>query len=319
MWPGSVTARQGIRDLFNIRECNLPDTMIEVRGQPLISAIQQNIGSGIAVAIVSIPLSISVAVGSDVSPSMGCITMIWTGLICALLGGSHFNIVAPTVALSGLISSASLQYGQEVLPLLTVMAAVICMVIFLTNMDKLATFVPSSTMQGFKLAVCIIIVCNQINFALGLDNYPRLPSFVDNVIENLNHISETEWQAVVMFLSFLVGQIALTALIPRIPWSVVTVSTGIFFGYLSNVEGALSYKFRTLDSRYPGISLSIFSIPDLKPEYFEPETFYALFLNSISFAFVAVLQVVISAKYATTHPRRYTGAIDRLIAGLRTS
>jgi MFS superfamily sulfate permease-like transporter len=170
------------------------------------------------------------------------------------------------------------------------------MVIFMTNMDKLAIFVPSSTMQGFKLAVCVIIVCNQINFALGLNSFTRHPSFIDNVIENLNHINETEWQAVVMFSSFLIGQFALTALAPRVPWSVVTVTIGILFGYLSNIDGMLSYKFRTLDSRYPGLTLSIFSFPDLKPEYFEPATFYALFLNAISFAFVAVLQVVISAK-----------------------
>ena len=270
--------------------------MLEVRGEPLLTAIQRNAGSGIAVALVNIPLSISVAVGSDVSPSMGCITMIWTGLICAIIGGSHFNIFAPTVALSGLIQVASVQYGQDVLPLLTVMTGIMTMVIFFTNMDKLAVFVPSSTMLGFKLAVCIIIVCNQINFALGLDNYPRHPSFVDNVIENLNHIQETEWQALAMFFSFLLGQIGLTTLLPSVPWSVILVSVGVLLGYLSDVEGAMGYKIRTLDSRYPGLSLSIFSVPTFKPEYFEPQTLYALSLNAVSFSFVAVLQTVISAK-----------------------
>jgi MFS superfamily sulfate permease-like transporter len=102
-----------------------------------------------------------------------------------LLGGSQFNIVAPTVALSGLIQVASVQYGQEVLPLLTIMTGVATMIIFLTNMDKLALFVPSNTMQGFKLAVCVIIVCNQINFALGLDNYPRHASFVSFIVSSV--------------------------------------------------------------------------------------------------------------------------------------
>jgi hypothetical protein len=77
---------------------------------------------------------------------------------------------------------------------------------------------------------------------------------------------------------------------------VVLVSLGILLGFLSEVEGVMSYKIRTLDSRYPGLTLSIFSVPDIKPEYFEPQTFYSLFLNAISFAFVAVLQTVISAK-----------------------
>ncbi len=222
--------------------------------------------------------------------------MIWAGLICAVIGGSHFNIVGPTVALSGLISAASIQYGEDVLPLLAMMSGMLSLLVFFTNMDKLALFVPSNTMQGFKLAVGIIIAGNQINFALGLDNYPRHPSFLDNLIENLSHLAETEWQAVLMFFSFLLGQIALSRFIPNIPWSIVMVCIGILCGYLTNTEGFSGYKIRTLDSRYPGLTLSIFSLPNFKPEFFAPQTLYALSFNAVSISFVAILETVISAR-----------------------
>jgi SulP family sulfate permease len=270
--------------------------MLDAHGEPLLTSMYRNLASGITVALINIPLSISVAVASDVSPSMGCITMIWAGLICAVIGGSHFNIVGPTVALSGLISSASVQYGEGVLPLLAMMTGILSLLVFITNMDKLALFVSTNTMQGFKLAVGIIIAGNQINFALGLDNYPRHPSFLDNLIENLSHIGETEWQAVVMFFSFLLGQIALSRLVPNVPWSIVLVCIGILCGYLTNIEGFSGYKIRTLDSRYPGLTLSIFSLPEFKPEFFAPQTLYVLSFNAMSISFVAILETVISAK-----------------------
>ena len=270
--------------------------MFEFRGEPLLTTIKQNLGPGITVALVNIPLSISLAVASDASPAMGCVTAIWAGSICAFFGGSQFNIVGPTGALSGLLSIASVQHGQDVLPLLAIMSGFLSILVFASNMDKLALFVPSNTMQGFTIAVSIIIACNQINFALGLDKLPRHPSFVDNVVENLSHIQDTEWQAVVMFISFLAGQVTLGKLFPRIPWAVVMSCIGIFLGYLSGTDGIMGYKIRTLDSRYPGLSLSLFDIPSFRPEYFVPQTLYALTLTSLSITFVAILETLISAK-----------------------
>ena len=71
---------------------------------------------------------------------------------------------------------------------------------------------------------------------------------------------------------------------------------GILLGYLSGIEGLMSYKIRTLDSRYPSLTLSLFNIPNFKPDYFVPQTFYVLFLNALSITFVAILETLISAK-----------------------
>jgi SulP family sulfate permease len=254
----------------------------EVRGEPIWTAMQRNFGSGVTVALVNVPLSISLAVASDASPAMGCITVIWAGTICAFFGGSHYNIVGPTGALSGLLSIASVQYGQDCLSLLAIMAGLLSLI--------------ANTMQGFTVAVAIIIACNQINFALGLDKMTRHPSFVDNIFENLSHIGETELPAVVMFISFLVGQMFLSKTLPKIPWAIVMVVIGIICGYVSSIEGVLGYKIRTLDSRFPGLTLSLFSIPTFKSDYFVPNTFYELFLSSLSISFVAILETLISAK-----------------------
>jgi SulP family sulfate permease len=270
--------------------------MLKVRGEPIFIALQRNVRPGITVALMNIPLSISLAVASDASPVMGCITSIWAGTICAFFGGSHYNIVGPTGALSGLLSVAAVQFGQDCLPLLAIMAGMLSMIVVSTNMDKLALLVPANTMQGFKIAVAVIIAFNQINFALGLDKVTRHSTLVENVVESLNHSSETEWQAVFMFLSFFVGHVTLWRIFPLIPWSIVMAVIGIICGYVSGIDGAISYKIRTLESRHPDLTLKLFSISTFKSDYFVPATFYQLCLSSLSISFVSVFEALISAK-----------------------
>ena len=64
--------------------------------------IKRNWKSGITVSLVSIPLSISLAVAANSTPIMGIITAFWAGLIASILGGSNYNIVGPTEALKTL-------------------------------------------------------------------------------------------------------------------------------------------------------------------------------------------------------------------------
>jgi SulP family sulfate permease len=75
------------------------DTKIPtIRGRPFFQEIAANAKSGATVALVSLPLSISLAIAADASPVQGIITACWAGLVSAIAGGSHYNIVGPTGA-----------------------------------------------------------------------------------------------------------------------------------------------------------------------------------------------------------------------------
>jgi SulP family sulfate permease len=71
----------------------------------MLQKLKQNWKSGLTVSLVSIPLSVSLAVASGADPTMGIITAIWAGLIASIFGGSNFNIVGPTGALSGILAT----------------------------------------------------------------------------------------------------------------------------------------------------------------------------------------------------------------------
>ena len=83
--------------------------------------LSTNWKSGLTVALVSIPLSVSLAVASQSTPTAGIITAIWAGLLAALFGGSHYNVVGPTGALSGILAAYALGHGAGLLPLLAIL------------------------------------------------------------------------------------------------------------------------------------------------------------------------------------------------------
>ncbi|MEI9966116.1 MAG: SulP family inorganic anion transporter [Candidatus Moraniibacteriota bacterium] len=72
---------------------------------------RENLKSGITVSLISIPLSVSLAVASNATPTLGILTAVWAGLVAAIFGGSKFNIVGPTGALSGVIAVFVITHG----------------------------------------------------------------------------------------------------------------------------------------------------------------------------------------------------------------
>ena len=86
--------------------------------QSIVSKIKANWQSGLTVSLVSIPLSVSLAVASNSTPTAGIITAIWAGLMTSLFGGSNYNIVGPTGALSGILAAYALTHGASALSML---------------------------------------------------------------------------------------------------------------------------------------------------------------------------------------------------------
>jgi MFS superfamily sulfate permease-like transporter len=55
----------------------------------------------------------------------------------------------------------------------------------------LVMFIPSSVIHGFTLGVAFIIGLNQINFIFGINPKERHVEFINNLIESLKILDET--------------------------------------------------------------------------------------------------------------------------------
>ena len=271
--------------------------------------LKSNWKSGLTVSLVAIPLSISLAVAAGATPTQGIITAIWAGLIASLFGGSDYNIVGPTGALSGVLATYAFVNGAEKFGLLAVVVGLIILAAWFFKLERYLIYIPANTIQGFTLGVAFIIGLGQFNFAFGLSGLKAHEMFIENLMESLHHIGQTSLTAISMFIVFLLLMFLIERIIkrfkklPQLPPAVIVAPIGMIVGYLS-VFKLIPLVVSTLGMRYS----------DLSPKLFLPFSFAggfnrSLVIAAITAALIAILETMLSAKIAdgmtkTKHDKR---------------
>lgn len=257
----------------------------------IIREISLNWKSGLTVALVSIPLSLSLAIASGTTPIVGIITAVWAGIAAAMFGGSRFNVVGPAAALSGILGAFVLTHGPALLPIIAILAGVLIFIFYILRWDRYLIFIPSSVMHGFTLGVGLTIGLGQLNFALGLQGLPVHESFIQNLYESLTHISQALPSTFVLFATLLCLLFCIARWFPRIPGAVVVAVVGIAIGYASEAH-LLPFTVQTLFSKYGAFHATLIQIPTFSLASID----LALVKVSATVAVVAVLETLLSAK-----------------------
>lgn len=252
--------------------------------------IHQNWQSGLTVALVSIPLAISLVVASGASPVVGIITALWAGLVASIFGGSNYNIIGPTGALSGIIATYAFMHGVDSLAMLTIVTGVFILLAYVFKFEHYLIFIPSSVVHGFTLGVAFIIGLNQLNYAFGLQNIPVHEHLFENVLESCRHLSQISWGAIIIFCGFLVGLFLMRRLTQKIPGAIVLTPLGILLGYVCKL-GVCPWCVQTLGDKFGAISFKAFMLPHFvwQPNVLQTAAVLAL---------VAILETMLSAKIA---------------------
>ncbi|KKQ32714.1 MAG: Sulfate permease [candidate division TM6 bacterium GW2011_GWF2_37_49] len=256
----------------------------------ILKKIKENWKSGLAVSLVSIPLSISLAIASRATPIEGVITAIWAGFMASIFGGSNYNIIGPTGALSGILTTYAIIHGHGTLSTLAIMSGIIIFIAYFFKLEKYLIFVPSSTINGFVLGISFIIVLNQMNFALGLSNLPQNESFISNILESIKNIGHGSSATFLIFIIFVAALFAILKKMPSIPGAIIISPFGILLGYLST-KNIIPFHLQTLETKFGEITPQFFVFPSLK---FIP----ALILPAFTIALISILETMISARIA---------------------
>ena len=223
----------------------------------LFTKIKGNLKSGITVSLVSIPLSVSLAVASQTSPVVGIITAIWAGLVASIFGGSNYNIVGPTGALSGILATYAIIHGASALPTLAIVTGILIIFSYLLRLERFLIYVPKSAIQGFTLGVAVIIAFTQLNSALGIKVGIVHEKFFENMIESFRNFSSISLETTLLFAIFLIGLFLFAKFLPKIPGAIILAPIGIFIGYLS-VTHSIPLSITTLGDKFPAIAPAVF-------------------------------------------------------------
>lgn len=141
--------------------------------------------AGVTVAFVAVPLSMAVALASDMPPTAGLITSIVAGLIGALMGGAPLAISGPTVAMAVLLASVVEEQGVAGLVSASLMAGTLQVVTGMLGLGRIARLVPLPVVLGFTAGIGVVILVGQLPRALGLP-----PPDQAHVLDVLTHIGE---------------------------------------------------------------------------------------------------------------------------------
>ena len=135
----------------------------------------RDLGAGLTVGIVALPLAMAFAIASGVKPEAGIFTAIIAGFLISALGGSHVQIGGPAGAFIVIVYGIVERYGLANLLISTVLAGGLLFTMGLFKLGALVRYVPVPIIIGFTNGIAVLIALSQLKDLLGLD-IDKMPS-----------------------------------------------------------------------------------------------------------------------------------------------
>jgi sulfate permease, SulP family len=153
-------------------------------------ALLADVGAGITVGVVALPLAMAFAIASGVKPEQGLFTAIIAGFLISALGGSHVQIGGPAGAFIVIIYGIVERYGLANLLICTAMAGVLLFLMGLFKLGALVRYVPVAIVIGFTNGIAVLIGLSQVKDFFGLST-PKLPGDFFSLLQVLAEHAHT--------------------------------------------------------------------------------------------------------------------------------
>ena len=173
--------------------------------------------AGLTVAIVALPLSMAIAIGSGLSPDKALYTAIIGGFLISALGGSRFQIGGPAGAFIVLIATIVERQGYDGLVLATFMAGMMMIAVGFLRLGTYIKYIPFPVTVGFTAEIAVIIFASQVKELFGLDIAKEPSALVPKlwaIGENITTVKPATVTLSVLAIGIIVG---LRRLRPRWP------------------------------------------------------------------------------------------------------
>jgi SulP family sulfate permease len=219
-----------------------------------------DVGAGLTVGIIALPLAIGFGIASGVNPGQGLWTAIVAGFIIAAFGGSRFQIGGPTGAFVPVLAGVVATHGYEGLALATMLAGLLLLLAGAFKLGALLRYMPYPVVAGFTTGIAVIIFLGQVPDFLGL-MFRRPGDAPELMMEIGRHAAQFEWHtAVVGALGLLIVFIFPKAT-RKVPAAIVAVvACTLLAEFLHWPVATIGTKFGGLPPGLPGWHLPMFSL-----------------------------------------------------------
>ena len=202
--------------------------------------------AGLQVALVSLPLSLGIAIASGAPPVTGVISAIIAGLIFPLLGGAYVTISGPAAGLAPALLAGMLVLGEGDLaagyPLLLVaicLTGLLQILLSLLKAGRFAMFLPVTVVEAMLAAIGIMIIVKQVPALLG-DFVPPAKSMLLTIAKLPESFLRMDPKiaavgGLCLFLMFYLNNTRF-AWLRRIPAALFVAGIGIVLGYVLQLD-----------------------------------------------------------------------------------
>lgn len=234
-------------------ESNLLNTNIKPQnGLAGLKHWRYDLMAGLQVALVSLPLSLGIAIASGAPPVTGLISAIIAGMVYPLLGGSYVTIAGPAAGLAPALLAGMLTLGNGDLaagyPLLLVaicLTGIAQIVLTFFRIGDFAKIMPIPVVEGMLAAIGLIIIIKQIPLIVGDLTAPN-----KSILLALISLPVSFWSASLDIC--VIGTVSLVLMFwlsrHKIRWlgilppPLFVVAVGIILGYLLQIDSKFLIK-----------------------------------------------------------------------------
>lgn len=270
-----------------------------------------DLSAALVVSMISLPLSMALAIAVGLPPQHGIATAIVGGIAASILGGSRFQISGPTAAFVVVLIPIVSEFGLRGLIWCQILAGLILLTFAFAKLGRLINYVPYPVTTGFTTGIALVLATISMKDFLGLPSGPLAHHFTDKVWALLVGLPELNWAALAVGLMTIGIMLFANKKIRWLPSPIAGVIGGTLLGTLALELGffvpTIGTEFTYVDLEGiaqmgipafpPTLGLPTF-IPDqllTLPTLFELKSF---FLPAMIIATLAALESLLSANIA---------------------
>ena len=262
----------------------------------------QDVGAGLTVGVVALPLAMAFAIASGLKPEAGLFTAIVAGFLISVLGGSRVQIGGPAGAFIVIVYGILERYGLANLIIATAMSGVMLLIMGLLRLGTLIRFIPVAVVIGFTNGIAVLIMVSQLKDFFGLQVSAMPADFFSILAKLAAHAHTLNLTALGVSASALAGLVFWQVLLPRwrdrLPWlaRLSAVPGSILVLVLATLAcQLLGLNVETIGSRFGGIpsALPAFAWPD-----FSWDTAKFLLMPATTLALLGAIESLLCARIA---------------------
>ncbi|PUE19672.1 sodium-independent anion transporter [Limnohabitans sp. MMS-10A-160] len=260
----------------------------------------QDIGAGITVGIVALPLAMAFAIASGLKPEAGLFTAIIAGFLISALGGSKVQIGGPAGAFIVIVYGILERYGLANLILATAMSGVVLFLMGLFRLGSLIRFIPVAVVIGFTNGIAVLIMLSQVKDFFGLKVTAMPADFFGMLNALASNLGSTNLAALLVALgslSLLVGWMRLgrRLLETRYQWVSTIPGSIIALLFATLASMALSLPVETIGSKFGGIPATL---PSFHWPAFSWDSARFLIMPTLTLALLGAIESLLCARIA---------------------